>query len=130
MQLLNPFSLRFIKLLLQAMEDGPVYSLGLPIRLRMGHCGESSLTPQGVKVLHYFCCVELPPVVKDHCSRNAKMGDDIFPNKFSDLCRFNGGNSLSFYPLDEVIHCDKKVLVLTCGLGEGSEYVHALSSKW
>ena len=57
------------------------------------------------------------------------MGDDIFSYKLSNLSRSNGGDSLSFYPLGEVVHHDKKVFALARGFREGSKYVDALSNK-
>jgi len=96
----------------------------------MGHNGELSLTPQDVEVISDLCCVELPSIVEYHCSRNAKASDDIFSNKISDLDCNNIGNSLSLYPLCEVVHHDKEVLALTHVLGEGFKCVHAPSCKW
>ena len=96
----------------------------------MGHDGAPSLTPQGVKIVGGFCCVELSLVVKDHCSRNAKGSDDIFLNEISELGRSNGGDSLNFYPHGQVIHRNKKVLALSRGLRERFEYIYAPCSKW
>jgi len=102
----------------------------------MSYGVELGLTPNGVKVIGYFRCVKLLSIVKNHGARDAEAGYDIFTNKFLDFGCGNGGYSLNFYPLGEVICRDKMVLVvkkmvlvLTCGRGERFEYVHAPCSK-
>jgi len=51
----------------------------------MSYSGESCLTPQGVEVVSHFSRVKLSTIVKDHCPRDPKTGDDILPNKDLDL---------------------------------------------
>ena len=75
--------------------------------------------PQCVEVADQLFLVKLPPIVEDHCSQNAKVGDDVFPNKRSNLGRGNRGDSPSFYPLCKVVHCHEEVLALPHGFGEG-----------
>jgi len=60
---------------------------------------------------------------------NAKAGYYIFPNELLDLGRSNGGDGLSLYPLCEVVHSRKEVLMLTRGFREGSQYVHTPGGK-
>jgi len=111
------------------MEDNLVGSFGLAGGLEMSDSGESGLALEGTQVFCDFGGVKLPPVVENHYTRDAKAGDDILPNKLSNISRSDGGNSLGFYPLAKVIYRDKKVITLTRGFGERSQYVHTLSSK-
>jgi len=112
------------------MKDDFVGSLGLVVGLRMSNSDELRLAPQGAKVVYDHDGVELAPVVKKHCTRDAKAGDDILPDKLSNFGCRDRGNSLVFYPLGKVIPRNKKVLVLTRGFGKRSKYVHAPRSKW
>jgi len=96
----------------------------------MSNGDEPSLTSQGIKVIGNFGYVELPPIVKDHRYRNAEASDDIFSDKLSNVSCDNGGDSLSFNSLSEIIHRNKKVFTLSGGARKGSKDVHDPCSEW
>ena len=73
----------------------------------VGHCSESGLTSQGAKVVGDLSRIKLSAIVKDYSSRDAKVGDDVFPNKFPYFGWGDRGDSLLFDPFCEVVHGDE-----------------------
>jgi len=91
---------------------------------------EPGLAAEGAYIICDLGSVKLALVVEDHALGNADTSDDALPDEFFDFSCGYGGNNLSFYPLREIVHHNKKVITVSCGFGERPQYVHAPSSKW
>jgi len=107
------------------MKDDLVSCFNLAVSLRMGNGHELGLTAEGAQILCDLAGIKQTHVVKDHCAGDAKVSVNVFPYELSHLNSGGGGNDLCFYPLSEIVHLDKKVLVLACDFGEGPKYLHA-----
>lgn len=114
---------------MQAVQDNFIGCLSLSIGLRIRYRSEPSLTSQFIQIISNFAAVKLSTVVKYHCSRDIKSGDDAFPNEFTHFRSDDLNKNLSLHPFGEVIHGHKEIFALTSCFGEWSQNVHTLCSE-
>ena len=105
------------------MEDSPIHSLGLSIRLKMGDRGKSMLDVEVDQELFKPSIIELCAIVHDNQSRETISTYDGFPDKkfypnFSDV-----GYWLSLYPFGEVINGNYYKFFLTKYQRKRTKYV-------
>jgi len=116
MQFICPLAFCVVQFLLRAIEDNLVRRFSLNVGLHMSYRNESHLASKVDEVVGNLACIKLPTVVKDHCPRDIKMGNNVFPNKLSYLGSNDGCDSLCLYPFSKIIHNDKHIFVLAYGL--------------
>ena len=115
-QLLHPFSLRIIQLLLESIHYDLVNSLDLSIRLGINWCRIFVCNSQITVVSSERFSIKLKAIVRDENAGDPKPSNNVFPDKFLSVQVSDIRQGLSFNPFSKVVHADKQIPLVPCGL--------------
>ena len=86
--------------------------------------------PQLLAKVHECVVIELLSIIRDKDSRNAKVANDVFPDKTSNILSSDSGQEFCLDPFSEIVNSyDKELEVLHCHR-EGHHFVKPPLREW
>jgi len=128
-QLFHPSFLRIIQSLLQPIDYDLIYSLGLPVSLRVGRSGISVRYPQVATVSPEGLTIKLKAIVQDKGMRDSESSNDVPSDEYFCIHVPNIGQGLGLDPFGEVVCVDYQVSFVSCCFRERAYNIQALLSE-